>query len=588
MEAARPREIPDPEISRALAGDAVESSRESGPQAIEARAADHDARAFLLDASRVLAASLLYEETLAHLAALAVPRVADLCIIELVGDDGTSAVVEVAHADEGVRNRVFALFREGASDAARASARVLESGVSELWDVATAGGPEQGLDAHTRVFVELALGSMIILPMVARERRLGVLTLARAGTAAASARLGAADVKMGEDLAERTAMAVANGRDYLRAKNAVQTREDLLGIVSHDLRNPLNVTLMKCAMILRYAPENQENARLRRDIDMIDRSTRRMDRLLRDLQDFSSIQTGHLAIERRPESVVELLSETAESARVLAGKRPISIEIAGISTALSVVCDRERVLQVCTNLVANALKYTPETGSVAFEVRHLGKDLVFSVRDTGIGIDAKELPHVFQKYWRASSGTRGGVGLGLFISRALVAEHGGRLWATSEKGAGSTFSFSLPVGETPDSIDERRILIVDDDADLRRELGEVLSADGHPVAFAADGRQALSYLRSHPRPSLVLVDLMMPVMDGWEFCATVQNDPALAGVPIVVLSCLDRPEMKDAGQGVKGFLRKPIALDRLLALALSAKAERAKGFAATEPPPPRQ
>jgi CheY-like chemotaxis protein/nitrogen-specific signal transduction histidine kinase len=374
---------------------------------------------------------------------------------------------------------------------------------------------------------------------------------------------------MAQQLAECTAMAVVNAREYLAAKNAVRTREDLLGIVSHDLRNPLNVTLMKCAMMLRDSSGNAGSERLRRDVETIERATRRMDRLLKDLQDFSSIQTGHLAIERRSELAMELVNEVADSARTLAAKRKIEIEVQGIAEDLAVNCDRERVLQVCSNLLGNALKFTPEAGSVTLTATRGSEGLVFSVRDTGVGIDPDELPHVFQKYWRARSGTRGGVGLGLFISRALVTEHGGRIWGESEKGLGSTFTFTLPLGPASADIDARRILIVDDDVDLRRELGEVLTTEGRPVAFAADGRQALSYLRNNPHPALVLVDLMMPVMDGWEFCATVRADPELSHIPVVVLSCLERHEGNDGltdglTDGLAGYLRKPIQLEKLL------------------------
>ena len=500
----------------------------SPPRALRAVLQEGERTQFLLDVSRLLLESLEYEVTLSRLARLATSRVVDLCVIELAGDDGTSTAVEVAHEDPVTRGQIMNLYRQGA--------------------------PAQG------AFTELGIDSVMVLPMKAKERTLGVLTL---GTASPRS-FGADDLAMAEQLADFTALAVASAREYLVAKNAVRTREDLLGIVSHDLRNPLNVTLMKCAMMLRDSSGSAGNERLRRDVEAIERATRRMDRLLKDLQDFSSIQTGHLAIERRPELAMDLVNEAAESARTLAAKRGIDVDVDGIADDLQITCDRERVLQVCSNLVGNALKFTPESGKVVLTARVDGEGLVFSVRDTGVGIDPDELPHVFQKYWRARNGRRGGVGLGLFISRALVMEHGGRIWGESEKGLGSTFSFSLPLGPASARVEARRILIVDDDVDLRRELGEVLATEGWPVAFAADGRQALSYLQNHPRPALVLVDLMMPVMDGWEFCATVSAEPEFSHVPVVVLSCLERHEANGGALGVAGYLRKPVQLQELL------------------------
>jgi CheY-like chemotaxis protein len=174
------------------------------------------------------------------------------------------------------------------------------------------------------------------------------------------------------------------------------------------------------------------------------------------------------------------------------------------------------------------------------------------------------------------------VGLGLFIARALVTEHGGRIWGESERGRGSTFSFTLPTGPASADIEARRILIVDDDAELRREIGEVLTGEGRPVAFAADGRQALSYLRNNPHPALILVDLMMPVMDGWEFCATVRADPELSRIPVVVLSCLERHEGNGSTAGVAGYLRKPVQLEKLLDV-VSAVAPQAAADGAVPP-----
>jgi signal transduction histidine kinase/ActR/RegA family two-component response regulator len=484
---------------------------------------------FLLDASRLLLESLEYEVTLSRLAQLTVPRIAELCVIELSGDDGTSAVVEVAHADGVVRARVFALFRDEKS--------LLEPSLESL-----------------------GVRSVMVLPMVFAGRTLGTITL---GLIESRCSYDAADREMAEELAERTAMAVANGRSYLTAKNAVQSREDLLGIVSHDLRNPLNVTLMKCAMMLRDAAPSGENERLRRDVLMIERSARRMDRLLHDLHDFATIQTGHLSIEQTIEPVADMVAEVLESARAVAGKRPILAQTDGVGAGVRLRVDRERFLQICANLIGNALKFTPEPGVVLFEASVEGSEARFAVQDTGCGIAPDELPYVFQKHWRARTAARGGIGLGLFIARALVMEHGGRIWAESQPGKGSRFTFTLPLGEKEETVDNKRILVVDDDAELRREIGEVLAAEGHPVAFAADGRKALAYLRSHPRPSLVLLDMMMPVMDGWEFFATVRADPELADLPIVVLSCLDRPENDLMHHAGARFLKKPIQLDKL-------------------------
>jgi PAS domain S-box-containing protein len=525
--------------------------------------------AFLLEASTTLASSLEYEDTLARIARLAVPRVADFCIVELAGEQGTSVPVEIAHVDAAKREVACELRRLYPPDASarRGVPNVLRTGRSELYESVPDELLRDGKHDvdQMRLLTELGLprASLMVVPMVARGRTIGAITLISTDS---GRRYGLRDLNMAEDLAHRAAVAVDNARLYLEAREAVRTREDLLGIVSHDLRNPLAGMLMRCALLLETLPQDESGERIRRDIEAMNRSAHRMERLLRDLLDFASIQAGRLGVERKPQPVAELLKEGMESLYALAGKRRIEDHTREIGdNGVQVLCDRERFLQIFSNLIGNALKFTPQDGSVTVRASQRDAEMMFSITDTGPGIPKEESTKIFQKYWQGRGG-RTGAGLGLYIAKALVDAHGGRIWVESAPGSGASFFFTLPLaGErAPAPPRSREILVVDDDVAFRRELMEALSAEGYSVVEASDGRQALNYVRTHGAPSLVLLDLMMPIMDGWEFVATTRSDPALASIPVVVMSGLEKAEINTSLLGATGYLRKPPSLDQLL------------------------
>jgi signal transduction histidine kinase/ActR/RegA family two-component response regulator len=523
--------------------------------------------AFLLEASAMLASTLEYEETLSKVARLAVPQMADWCIVELAGTNGTTTAVEIAHVDPAKRELAIQLRQKYPADPKAKSGvpNVLRTGVSELYEEITLEMMALGArdSEHLKLLTALQLRSAMTVPMMARGRTLGAISLI---VSESDRRYGRKDLLLAEDLAQRVAVAVDNARLFLEAREAVRTRDDLLGIVSHDLRNPLAVVRMQCAEVLEGLPDNELGNRLKGDLAVIDRSAARMERMIHDLLDFASIDAGRLSVEPQAQDAIGLVQEVAESLKPVLGKRTIAVDTDGMPPDAKVKCDRGRVLQVFGNLLGNALKFTPEGGKICIGARLVDAEIQFAVKDTGCGIPESALPNIFEKYWQEQHKRRTGVGLGLFIARRLVEAHGGNIWVESKVGkdSGTTFFFTLPlVGATQ----SRRILIVDDDAALRRELSEVLSSEGYSVVTASDGRQALNYLERNPAPSLILLDLMMPVMDGWEFSATVKSDKSLASIPIVVMSCLEKSEANASLLGASGVLRKPLRLEKLIAIA---------------------
>ncbi len=252
------------------------------------------------------------------------------------------------------------------------------------------------------------------------------------------------------DVTNQHRVELDNVRLVGEAQEALRAREDLLAIVSHDLRNPLGVVLASTSLLLKsnLPPDRQERAR--RQVEAIQRAGNRMNRLIRDLLDFASIQAGRLSVSLRPQDVAAMVNEVLEVTEPLAAAKALRLT-ADVAPDLAIRCDHDRVIQLFSNLVGNAVKFTPDAGTITVRAVPDGDVVRFSVTDTGPGISADELPHVFDRYYQAQRKNRDGIGLGLSIARGIVEAHGGRIWVESEEGKGSTFFFTLPPGNSANS-----------------------------------------------------------------------------------------------------------------------------------------
>jgi signal transduction histidine kinase len=221
----------------------------------------------------------------------------------------------------------------------------------------------------------------------------------------------------------------------LRADAAMRSKERVLEIVAHDLRNPLSAIKMTSAGLERAAPE------LRPRLKRIDHAVGRMDNLIRDLVDTTRIEHGEFVLSMALEPVASIIDETIEQFAPLAQDQGVALGVEAPPADVSVACDRGRIVQVLSNLVANALKFTDKGGRVTLTWAAEREEVRFDVADTGAGIRPEHLGHVFEQYWRAD---RAGTGLGLFIAKSVVGAHGGRIWVESEPGRGSNFHFVLP------------------------------------------------------------------------------------------------------------------------------------------------
>lgn len=226
------------------------------------------------------------------------------------------------------------------------------------------------------------------------------------------------------------------------AERATRMRDEVLALVSHDLRNPLNLVLTSAAFLLETldTPEPRQREQLR----MIHRASGQMSRLIEDLLEVSGIEAGNVSVDPVPAELEPLVREACEVQAHEAEARSIDVSCHFDAGLPRVLADPDRVHQVLGNLIGNALKFTPEGGRVRVRVEKLDDAVRVSVADTGPGIDGEDLPHVFDRFWQARRHRAGGAGLGLAISRGIVAAHGGEIWVESEVGRGSTFLFTLP------------------------------------------------------------------------------------------------------------------------------------------------
>ena len=224
------------------------------------------------------------------------------------------------------------------------------------------------------------------------------------------------------------------------AERATRTRDEVLAVVSHDLRNSLNLVLMNAGFLLSTS-KLEESAE--KHVEMVHRAAGQMNRLIQDLLDVSGLEAGQLSMQARPEAVAPIVQEACAMHESAAIAKSVNLGCE-VEPGLPDVCaDRERILQVFGNLIGNALKFTPAGGTISVRAKKGAQHVSFSVSDTGSGIDAVHLPHVFDRFWQARR-SGDGAGLGLAISRGIIVAHGGEIDVESNAGAGSTFRFTLP------------------------------------------------------------------------------------------------------------------------------------------------
>jgi PAS domain S-box-containing protein len=348
--------------------------------------AEEDER-FLNESGAHLARSIDEETVLRAIVNLPVPRLADAAILDVLDGDAIRQLTSDAQPD--------------------------------------AGAPER---------------SRAVIPIVAGDAAVGALTLivTKSGREFTEDRRAVAS-----KFAFSAALALRNARLYTEMQGAKQARDDVLGVVSHDLRNPLTAIKMCAAVLLDSPPESEEERR--ELLSTIVQSTELANRLIQDLVDVANIERGHMSLSQQPEDPSALVFAAAGMFDVEAVDRRVALDRDVAINLPPVNADRGRIVQVLGNMIRNAIKFTPQNGAIRVGARLEGADVLFFVADTGPGIPLDMQSMIFERYWQAPSGARyGGSGLGLSIAKGIVSAHGGRTWVESEPGKGATFFIALP------------------------------------------------------------------------------------------------------------------------------------------------
>ncbi|MDQ3297721.1 MAG: ATP-binding protein, partial [Myxococcota bacterium] len=460
------------------------------------------------------------------------------------------------------------------------AARVIASGQPELLPEVDARVLLEHTqnEEHRQLMQRLDVRSHLAVPLQLGDRTLGAISLGFVGTR----RYSLADVALVEALASRAAVAIDNAHLY-RAAEAARAdaeaaslaKDEFLAMLGHELRNPL--APMVTALELTRARDGASRERT-----IIERQVDHLRRLVDDLLDVARITRGALELDRRALDLIEAVTDGVELARPIVDQRRHRLVVA-VPPGLIVFGDRVRLAQVVANLVTNAARYSESGGDIWISATRVDREISLRVRDTGAGISAELLPRVFETFTRGSRAidrAAGGLGIGLAIVKSLTTLHGGRAIARSEgQGQGSELEIVLPALDVSAPARQARtaaepisaaprlglVLIVDDNVDAAELLGDVLAVHGFEVVTTYDPYEALALAKAR-RPSIALVDLGLPGMDGYALAAELRAEPTLADLVLVAVTGYGQRSDRErtTAAGFREHLVKPIKIDQLL------------------------
>ncbi|MEJ6482903.1 ATP-binding protein [Nostoc punctiforme UO1] len=537
---------------------------------------------FLAEASRVLASSLDYRNTLTTVAQLAVPTLADWCIVDVVENNSAAFSNPVIAASDPQKEALVRKLRQRypiSVDADYGLPKVLRTGKPEL----VTNILESSLQSkawNDEYLNLLQVKSYMVVPLQVRQHKLGTIVFA-------STQLGryytTVDLAMAEELAQRAASAIENAQLYWQAQEANRIKDEFLAIVSHELRTPLN-SMLGWVQIIRH--RKLDEAITSKALATIERNAKLQSKLIDDILDISRIVQGKIRLNLRKVDLVIVINTAIEAIYPTSEIKDIQVESNLDSSVGEVMGDAERLQQVVWNLLSNAVKFTPSGGRVEVCLKQVNSNAQISVSDTGKGISADFLPYIFERFRQADSTTTrvdGGLGLGLAIVRHLVEIHSGTVYAASEgEGRGATFTVLLPLIKPQSeqlikesqvkvnnllALDGLQILLVDDSADTRELIAFVLEESGAHVTSVSSVGEALEALM-RLRPNILVSDIGMPDEDGYSLIRQVREQEALRGEKIlaVALTAYARDEERNLSleAGFEVHLSKPIEPDKLV------------------------
>lgn len=401
-------------------------------------------QAFLARVSTELAESLDYRAILTRTAQLAVGEISDICFVH--SKEGKEEIKLLTFAQSKQENQDFLnhlnelmlsrlQYHFGPGAVIRTGRPELSESLKDL----SVYQPDQS-ERLLAILTDLGLTSYMSVPIQLHGETLASITFC---STESNRRYGSEDLELAMKVADRAALAIENSQLYNKVQKAVELREQVLAIVSHDLKNPLNAIQLSASQLSKIPEGHPEQIRM--FASNIINSSERMIHLIRDLLDFSSIEAGKLRLDFKTQDVNSLLQEVIANHEQLAAQKGILLQLELPPTPMQVRCDPQRITQVLTNLIDNAIKATHREGRVLVRAQRDPRRAILSVSDTGGGISEEDQRHIFDRYWQGKKEGRVNIGLGLAISKAIIESHEGTIWVRSELGQGSTFFFCLPI-----------------------------------------------------------------------------------------------------------------------------------------------
>jgi signal transduction histidine kinase/DNA-binding response OmpR family regulator len=486
--------------------------------------------ALLAEASRLLSRSLDFDATLASLHRTVIPALADACQLMLYDANGD---IWFAHAgksktgDESMQKGSMARVEQVGAELKAAVGEAVRSGHAHPLSPDVLGNaPDLGPKRKWT--------TAIVAPLIARDTPIGAIVCCLMGT---KRRFEPDDVALIENLASRAATALDNSQLFQTIRDGERRKDEFLAMLGHELRNPL-AAITNAGELTKLIPPSDPT--FEESLEIIRQQASLMKRLVDDLLDVSRITSGRVQLQKSLVNTGEVVQRVAEANNLLFSSRHHKLNLQLPKEEILLEADPYRLEQILSNLLVNAAKYTDPGGQIWFGARRDGANVVFRVKDTGIGIGADLLPNVFDLFAQANRSlhrAEGGLGIGLTIVRGLAELHGGHVWVTSEGfGHGAEFYVSLPalvkapvvaapaplpVVET--TTQPRRILVVEDQPALARVTVALLKKMGHEVRAAADGPEALLAVREY-NPEVVFLDIGLPGMDGYEVARCLRSE----------------------------------------------------------------
>lgn len=392
---------------------------------------------FLLEASEQLASTVALGETLALLARLWIPTFAELAVVEMEDQPDLYHLRAARNAETGMLDMEPLAIGHGECVPAPGTDLLMSQRVAT---VPLAVALDAIPPAHRAAAEAIAPASALVASLRLRREAIGRVILFSPRREPYTA----GELTLADELARRETIALENARLNERLERAIRARDDTMSVVSHDLRNPVNAVKMLAGALLQRANQDRLPDDVREQISVVRSAAQQMDALIQDLLDFSRAEAGRFGVDTQTVSTDVLLRNALRTLAPLATDKGVRVVMEWPDDLPDVNVDPERIVQVVSNVVGNAIKFTPTGGTITVTAAVRSDAVHISVTDTGPGISPEHLPHIFDRYWQSSRRNRG-AGLGLPIAKTIIEAHGGRIWAESAVGNGAVFHFTLPL-----------------------------------------------------------------------------------------------------------------------------------------------